>query len=112
MMYDIKEFHVPVVGGSDEKFRFTDPWTTQSLSEVLRNKYGSGSLETKSGYQINLSNRPITTEEVADMMFCPSIYYRQGSCWDPATCLLKCFEQCLSKAHSWCQQQHCHEKMT
>ena len=112
MMYDINEFRVPVVGYSDEKFRFTDPWTMQSLSEVLMNKYGSGGLQSRSGHQIFLSNEPITTEEAADILFCPSIYYRQGSRCAPANCLTKGFQQFLSKVYSWCLQEHGHEKMT
>ncbi len=111
MMYDIKEFHVPVVGGSDEKFLFTDPWTMQSLSEVLRNKYGSGGLQRRSGHQILLSDKPVTSEEVADIFFCPSVCYTQTTCCTPANCLMKWFQQCLSKVHSWCPQEHGHEKM-
>ena len=53
-----------------ELFKATDPWTTQSLSEVLVNKYGRGALETKSGYQVFLSDKRLTAQQMDDLVFC------------------------------------------
>lgn len=59
-----------------ELFNVTDPWTTQSLSEVLINKYGRGGLETKSGYQVFLSDERLTAQQMDDLVFCSA--YIQG----------------------------------
>ncbi len=53
-----------------ELFKVTDPWTTQSLSEVLVNKYGRGALETKSRYQVFLSDKRLTAQQMDDLVFC------------------------------------------
>ena len=59
-----------------ELFNVTDPWTTQFLSDVLINKYGRGGLETKSGYQVFLSDERLTALQMDDLVFCSA--YIQG----------------------------------
>ena len=55
-----------------ELFYLSDPWTTESLWEVLTHKYGKGTLETQLGRQVLLSDKRLTSERVADLKFCPS----------------------------------------
>lgn len=62
-----------------ELFKVTDPWTTQSLSEVLVNKYGRVALETKSGYQVFLSDKRLTAQQMDDLVFCSAS--TQGNRW-------------------------------
>lgn len=72
-----------------ELFNVTDPWTTQSLSEVLTNKYGRGGLETKSGYQVFLSDKRLTAQQMDDLVFCSA--YIQGITYvklSNVTCML------------------------
>lgn len=71
-------FSVSLYGSSAmELFNVTDPWTTQFLSEVLNNKFGRGGLETKSGYQVFLSDERLTAQQMDDLVFCPA--YIQGN---------------------------------
>lgn len=73
-MYAGGAFFVSIRGAACvELFYLTDPWTTQSLWEVLTSKYGKGTLETQLGRQLFLSDRKLTSEQVADLAFCPSL---------------------------------------